>query len=227
MFGAESRVLYYEPFDYGLQAPIPAAVKTMAVASSMGMTIPVFIVLLNIWLTARGRGGALLRDPAGRFVITGSFWYLLTCIQGPLQSLPSVQRVVHFNNWTIGHSHIAVLGFAGFIALGTVWHVLPLITGRRLFSDKLVNLQFGLAMFGLSGFFVVLTAAGLVQGSSWNNGETVYRVLSMLPPYMWLRLASGLFIIAGAFVGLFNLAMTIWKGEPYAAPEFIEEAHTG
>ena len=26
-----------------------------------------------------------------------------------------------FNNWTVGHAHIAVLGFAGFIGMGAMW----------------------------------------------------------------------------------------------------------
>ena len=81
-------------------------------------------------------------------------------------------------------------------------------------------------MFGLTGFFVVLTAAGLVQGSSWENGETVYRTLSELSPCMWLRLAAGLFIVTASFVGLFNILATIWYGEPYEPPELLEEGWT-
>ena len=104
-----------------LQAPIPNWLKVMSVVDSFIMVIPVFAVLFNLWLSARGRGGALLADPAGRFIIGGTVFYLLTCIQGPVQSLPSVQRVTHFTNWTIGHSHLAVLGFVGFMATrGTV-----------------------------------------------------------------------------------------------------------
>lgn len=102
----------------------------------------------------------------------GIAWYLLTCIQGPLQSLPYLQRVTHFNNWTVGHAHIAMLGFGGYIALGAMWHILPLVTGRPLHSNRLVSLQFGLITFGLTGFFLVLTAAGLVQGAP---GTTVRR----------------------------------------------------
>ena len=46
-------------------------------------------------------------------------------------------------------------------------------------------------MFGLSGFFVVLTTAGLIQGQAWHNGETVYRVLPEIIPYMVLRAGAG------------------------------------
>lgn len=209
-----------------LQAPIPNWLKAISVTHSVGMVIPVFTVLVNLWMTARGRGGWLLKDPAGRFVLAGTIWYLMVCVQGPFQSLPSIQRVTHFNNWTIGHSHIAVLGFSGFIAMGTMWHVLPNACGRQLWSQRLVNLQFGLVTFGLTGFLIVLTIAGLIQGQAWNNGETVYRVLPEVAPYMITRAALGVLIIAAAIVGFVNVLMTLLRGEPVPAEPAVEEARS-
>lgn len=206
-----------------LQAPIPNWLKAVSVVDSVGMVIPVFTVLANQWMTARGHGGQLLKDPAGRFIIISTVWYLLVCVQGPFQSLPAIQRVTHFNNWTIGHSHIAVLGFSGFAALGAMYYVLPYVCGRKLYSQRLVNLQFGLVLFGLMGFFFVLTIAGLIQGESWNNGETVYRVLPEIVPYMIIRAASGILIITGAFVGLYNVLMTVFRGERFYAPSLAQE----
>jgi cytochrome c oxidase cbb3-type subunit 1/cytochrome c oxidase cbb3-type subunit I/II len=75
-----------------------------------------------------------------------------------------------------------------------------------------------LITFGLTGFFLVLTMAGLVQGSSWFNGEVVYRVIPELTPYMGVRAAVGTFIIAGSFVGFYNLIMTLRHGEPFEPP---------
>ena len=202
-----------------LQTPIPNWLKTVSVVDSIAMIVPVMTVLINLWMTGRGKAALLWNDPGGRFVLAGSVWYFVTCIQGPLQSLPSVQKITHLTNWTIGHAHIAVLGFAGFIALGTMWHVLPLILRRDLYSRRLVYLQFGLAMFGLIGFFVVLTTAGLIQGASWRSGEGVYKVLPQMAPYMFLRALLGVAIISAAAIGLYNVIMTIWKGEPIGAEE--------
>jgi cytochrome c oxidase cbb3-type subunit 1 len=204
-----------------LQAPIPGWLKVVSVVDSGAMVIPVIPVIANLWLTARQRSGVVWNDPSGRWVMAGTVWYLITCIQGPVQSLPSLQRVTHFNNWTVGHAHIAVLGFSGFIALGTLWHVLPLAAGRKVYSKNLVNLQFGLVLFGLAGFFCVLTIAGLIQGGAWYNAEMVYRVLPEIPVYMGLRALLGIFIITGAFVGLYNLIMTIRCGEPFE-PSLLE-----
>ncbi|MCM0080897.1 cbb3-type cytochrome c oxidase subunit I [Geomonas sp. Red32] len=209
-----------------LQSPIPNWLKTVSVVDSVAMIVPVSIVVLNLWLTARFFGGRVWSDPAARLVMGGIVWYIVTCVQGPLQSLPFMQRVTHFNNWTIGHAHIAMLGFGGYIALGTMWHVIPLVTGKSLYSEKLVSLQFGLITVGLTGFFVVLTIAGLIQGGAWHNGETVYRVLPELAPYFICRAALGIFILTGALVGLYNLAMTLWRGEELSAEELqrAEEA---
>ncbi len=196
-----------------LQAPIPTWLKTVSIIDSFAMILPVATVLINWWYTSRGRFQNFLVNPAAKLLLVGSIWYAIVCIQGPLQSIAWIQRVTHFSNWVIGHSHIAVLGFTGFIALGGMYYVLPSVCGRRVYSEKLVNVQYWLVLLGLIDFFLVLTAAGLIQGQSWNNGDTVYKVVPLLKPYMTLRLAGGLLIITGAFVGLYNVIMTLRKGE--------------
>lgn len=198
-----------------IQTPIPNWLKVVTVVNSISMVVPVFVVLANLWLTARGYFSRLLHDPAGRLVFAGTLWYLLVCLQGPFQSLWVIQRVTHLTNWTIGHSHIAVLGFSGFIALGAMWHVLPNVLRRRIWSQRLVNAQFGLLLAGLSGFFLSITTAGLVQGEDWDNGLTLYRTIPHIFPYMVARAASGVLIMSSAYIGFYNLIMTIKEGEPF------------
>ena len=202
-----------------VQAPMPNWLKMISAVDSMFMFLPVIIVIVNLWMTWRGKGGKIFGDPAGKWIALGLFWYLIVGAQGSLQSLPEMQVITHFNNWTVGHAHIAILGFSGFIAIGGLWHILPMITRRQLYSKKLVEIQFGLVMIGLTGFFIVLTIAGLIQGESWYNGEVIYRVLPELDAYMVLRAALGIFIILASFIGLFNVIMTIRQGKPIDSVE--------
>ncbi|MCC6445731.1 MAG: cbb3-type cytochrome c oxidase subunit I [Armatimonadetes bacterium] len=197
-----------------LQAPIPTWLKSVSVIDSFAMMIPVATVLINQWYTSRGRFDVFMANPAAKLMFVGTIWYAIVCIQGPLQSLASVQRVTHFNNWVIGHAHIAVLGFTGFIALGGMYYVLPYVTRRKIYREEYVNLQYWLLLLGLLGFFVELTIAGLIQGQGWLEGETVYQILPSLKPYMVLRVMSGLMIVTGSFIGLYNIIMTLLKGEP-------------
>ncbi len=194
-----------------LQTPVPDWLKIISVTGSIAMFIPVVTVLLNLWLTMRGRLGLFHYDLGAKFVMAGLVWYMLTCIQGPLQALPIVQRITHLTNWTIGHSHIAVLGFSGFISLGAMYFILPRITGRPVYNRRFMDIQYWLVLFGLVGFFFVLTAAGLIQGNSWRNGELEYKVLPQIHIYMVLRLFSGVLIVAGAVLGLYNVYRTLYR----------------
>ncbi|MEN6442117.1 MAG: cbb3-type cytochrome c oxidase subunit I [Syntrophobacter sp.] len=192
-----------------LQTPVPTWLKVLAVSGSIAMLIPVATVLVNLWLTMRGRLGLFHEDIGGRFVMAGLLWYILTCTQGPIQALPMVQRVTHLNNWVIAHSHMGVFGFSATIGLGGLYYILPRILGRPIFSTRLADVQYWLLLIGMSGFFIVLTAGGLVQGNSWLNGETVYRTLPMLHIYLIVRASLGLLFVGGAFIGLYNVFMSI------------------
>ncbi|MDP2209689.1 MAG: cbb3-type cytochrome c oxidase subunit I, partial [Bacteroidota bacterium] len=196
-----------------IQAPVPQWLKVISIVDSIGMLIPVMTFLANVWLPLKDRFGKIHKDIGGKYVFAGTIFYFLVCIQGPLQSLPSVQRVTHFNNWVVAHAHLALLGFATFIAIGAMYYFLPKVTGREIYSKTLADFQYWLLMIGVNGFFLVLTAVGLVQGSSWLHGETIYRILPEMQPYFVIRILLGVFVVSGFLIGLYNVIMTIFKGK--------------
>ncbi len=193
-----------------LQVPVPTWLKVVAIVDSVAMVIPVMVFLINIWYTARGKLGEIHADIAGKFIFTGTIFYFFVSIQGSIMALPQVQRITHFNNWVIAHSHLGVLGFAGLSALGGLYYILPKITGKPLYSRYLADLQYWLVLIGIVGFTVVLTIAGLVQGNSWFAGETLYRTLPEIHSYYVVRLSIGLLIAIGAYIGLYNVIRTIY-----------------
>jgi cytochrome c oxidase cbb3-type subunit 1/cytochrome c oxidase cbb3-type subunit I/II len=197
-----------------IQAPVPLWLKVVAGVDSFMMLIPVATVLINLWMTARGHWGGFLARADGRFVFAGTVWYGIVCIQGASHSLDFVQRVTHFTDWVIAHAHIAVFGFAGMIGMGTAYHILPAVTGRRVWSQGLANLQYWLMFIGLWIMFIVLTIGGLIQGAAWLNGEALYNTLREVIVFKALRVLSGVMIASGAWVWLYNLLMTLRKGEP-------------
>ena len=193
-----------------LQVPVPTWLKVIAIVDSVAMVIPVMVFLINIWYTAKGKLGEIHADIGGKFIFTGTIMYFFVSIQGSMMALPDVQRITHFNNWVVGHAHIGVLGFAGMIALGGLYYILPRITGKPLYSRFLADLQYWLVLIGVVGFTIVLTIAGLIQGNAWLNGETVYRVLPQFHPYYVLRLSIGFFIASSAYIGLYNIFRTLF-----------------
>ena len=199
-----------------LQAPIPNWLKTISIVDSMAMILP-----------GRHRAGEPVDDRAraggppvvrpGRAVRPGRHDLVPDHVHAgaaPVAAERAEDHALHQLDRSATRTS-PCSGSPGFIALGGMWHVLPLATGRRLYSTRLVHLQFALILFGLVGFFAVLTTAGLIQGAAWYQGEGVYKVLPQIAPYMALRAMLGLFIIAGAVIGLCNVVLTVRRGEPF------------
>ncbi len=212
LFGFWSLLVVYTHIGthHLLQVPVPTWLKVVAIVDSVAMVIPVMAFLINIWYTAKGKLGEIHADIGAKFVFTGTIMYFFVSIQGSMMSLPDVQRVTHFNNWVVGHAHIGVLGFAGMIALGGIYYVLPKMTGRPLYSRFLADLQYWLILIGVVGFTVVLTIAGLIQGNAWLNGETIYRILPEIHVYYVVRASLGLMVFSSAVIGLYNIIRTIF-----------------
>lgn len=195
-----------------LEAPAPGWLKLIAEINSVGLLIPVYAFLTNQWLTLRGRWWKIPDSVTLKFVFAGTVMYFFVSTQGALMALPTEQRLLHFTNWTVGHAHLGLLGFAGFIACGASYGVLREMYGE-IWSPRLANMQYWFMLIGIAGFTLVLSYAGVVQGSAWRNGETVYRVLPELAvPYIG-RAMLGCFIIAGAGIQVYNFLRTIYGRE--------------
>jgi cytochrome c oxidase cbb3-type subunit I len=212
LFGFWSLLVVYTHIGthHLLQVPVPTWLKVISIVDSVAMVIPVMAFLINIWYTAKGRLGEIHADIGAKFVFTGTIMYFFVSIQGSMMALPDVQRVTHFNNWVVAHAHVGVLGFAGMIALGGLYYVLPRITGKPLYSRFLADFQYWMILIGVVGFTVVLTIVGLIQGNAWLNGETVYRVLPEMHMYYITRASLGLLIFTSAVVGLYNIIRSMF-----------------
>ncbi|MFC1813807.1 cbb3-type cytochrome c oxidase subunit I [Thermodesulfobacteriota bacterium] len=212
LFGFWSLLVVYTHIGthHLLQVPVPTWLKVISIVDSVAMVIPVMAFLINIWYTAKGKLGEIHADIGAKFVFTGTIMYFFVSIQGSMMALPDVQRVTHFNNWVIAHAHVGVLGFAGMIALGGIYYLLPRMTGKPLYSRFLADFQYWMILIGVVGFTVVLTIAGLIQGNAWLNGETVYRVLPEIHMYYIARASIGLMIFSSAIVGLYNILRSMF-----------------
>jgi cytochrome c oxidase cbb3-type subunit 1/cytochrome c oxidase cbb3-type subunit I/II len=193
-----------------LQVPVPTWLKVVAIVDSVAMVIPVMAFLINIWYTVRGNLALVQADIGGKFVFIGTIMYFLVSIRGSFMSLPDVQRVTHFSHWVVGHAHVGVLGFAGMIALGGLYFILPRITGRPIHSQFLANLQFWMILIGVGGFTVILTISGLIQGNAWLNGETIYRILAEIHIYNIIRASFGVLIFSASVIGFYNFVRSLF-----------------
>ena len=101
-----------------------------------------------------------------------------------------VNRFVHFSDWVIGHSHLAMIGFASFIALGGLLHCWRLTPGCR-YNHHAADWSFWLLTLGLVAMVLDLTTAGLVQGQLWSGDLPWMESVRASGPFWWVRSVAG------------------------------------
>src|SRR6202047_3591865 len=175
---------------------IPMAAQKGAIVASAYLGMDVILVVANLLLSLRGSSGLASRDVPLRFVWFGVVSYLVVGLQGSVQALMPVNRFIHFMEWVIGHSHLAMIGFASFCALGGIAHLWQRIPGTR-YNERMMNWSFWLLAVGLTLMVTDLTIAGLVEAQVWQSSAPWIDSVRAVGSYWLVRTLSGLPILAG------------------------------
>ncbi len=182
---------------------IPMSAQRGAIAASTLLGVDVILVVANLLLSLRGTGWFPADVPL-RFVGTSAIYYLVVSIQGSVQAQMSVNQAVHFSDWVIGHSHLAMLGFATFAAAGGIAHAWQRIPWAR-YNARAMSWAYWLLFAGVAMMFVDLTIAGLVEARLWQSAAPWLDSVRAARPYWELRTLSAVPITLGFvafFVGL-------------------------
>jgi len=175
---------------------IPMAAQKGAIVASAYLGMDVILVVTNLLLSLRGSSGTTSKDVPLRFVWFGVISYLVVSLQGSGQAFMPVNRFIHFTDWVIGHSHLAMIGFASFTALGGIAHMWQRIPGTR-YHERMMNWSFWLLAMGLTLMITDLTIAGLVEAQVWETSAPWIDSVRAVGSYWLVRTLSGLPILAG------------------------------
>jgi cbb3-type cytochrome c oxidase subunit I len=178
---------------------IPMAAQKGAIVASAYLGMDVILVVTNLLLSLRASSGIASKDVPLRFVWFGVLAYLVVSLQGSIQALMPVNRFIHFTDWVIGHSHLAMIGFASFVALGGIAHLWQRVPGAR-YNERMMNWSFWLLAVGLTLMVTDLTIAGLVEAQLWQSSAPWIDSVRAVGSYWLVRTFSGLPILAGFVV---------------------------
>ncbi len=202
-----------------IYSSLPMAAQHASEVASIYQGIDVIIVVTNLLLSI-GISAAVARDIPLRFIWTSVVLYLVVSIQGSVQAVMAFNRYIHFTDWVIGHSHLAMIGFASFAAMGGLAHIWQRLPGARS-SRRLLAWSYWLMMIGLSMMVVDLTCAGVVQATLWQQHIPWINSVRASKPYWIVRSGDGILLIAG-FVAF---ACSFFVGEPNSARQEAAAEH--
>ena len=212
---------FFYPFvgtHHYIYSPIPYWTQTIAIVASMMLIIPVWTVIQNFYGTMVGNWKRFQESYTAKFLVVGAFYYLLGCFQGSTEALRGVQRLTHFTDFVIAHSHLTVFGtFILWVTAG-MYFVIPRLSGHELYSRRLAQWHYWLTVAGFSVMAVVLSVQGLIQGTMLQVGADFVDSMAAMKPYWLARTLAGVTMDIGAMIGMWNLYMTVVRGRRIEAP---------
>jgi cytochrome c oxidase cbb3-type subunit I len=212
---------------------IPEWVQNLGMVMSLILLAPSWATMVNGIMTVSGAWRRLRTDPALKFIVLSLAFYGLATFEGPMMAIKSVNVVSHFTEWTIGHVHSGALGWNALITFGTFYYLVPRLVGAELYSVRLANVHFWLALAGTMLYVLAMWGAGISQGLLWFSldslGELRYSftdIMAATNPYYVLRLVAGIVFLSGTLLMAYNLTRTVaGRKTVVARPPLLDGEH--
>jgi cytochrome c oxidase cbb3-type subunit 1 len=204
---------------------LPDWTQSLGMAMSLVLLAPSWGGMINGIMTLSGAWDKLRTDPILKFLVVSLSFYGMSTFEGPMMSIKSVNALSHYTDWTIGHVHSGALGWVAMISIGAMYHLIPLMYGRKagaMYSVKLIDLHFWLSTIGTVLYVVSMWVNGLMQGLMWravnSDGTLTYSFIESVEAsyagYVVRFIGGGIF-----FAGMLVMAWNIWKTREMALAE--------
>ena len=196
---------------------LPDWAQTLGMVFSIMLWMPSWGSMINGIMTLSGAWSKLRTDPVIRFLVVAVAFYGMSTFEGPLMAIKEVNALSHYTDWTVGHVHSGALGWVALISFGVLYHLIPKLCKKPLYSMALVEWHFWIATVGIVLYVVSMWMSGITQGLMWRAYDpfgflqySFSETVVMLHPYYIVRAVGGLFFVLGALIFAYNLFMT-WR----------------
>ena len=196
---------------------LPQWVQTLGMTFSIMLLVPSWSSAGNALATLNGAWHKVRDDATLRFMMVAAVFYGISTFEGSFMAIRAVNSLSHYTDWTVGHVHAGALGWVAMITFGSIYALVPWMWKQKtMYSPRLVEAHFWLALTGTVIYVFAMWNSGIIQGLMWrtytDSGTLAYSFIDSLVamhPYYIARTVGGLFFLAGAVVGAYNVAMTI------------------
>ena len=192
-------------------------------AQSVGMVMSLILLapswggMINGMMTLSGAWHKLRTDPILRFLVVSLSFYGMSTFEGPMMSIKTVNALSHYTDWTVGHVHAGALGWVAMISIGSVYHMIPRLFGKKdMYSVDLINVHFWLSTVGTVLYITSMWVNGIMQGLMWRavnaDGTLMYTFIESVEashPGFIVRWLGGVLWLTGMLIMAYNVYMTV------------------
>jgi cytochrome c oxidase cbb3-type subunit 1 len=206
---------------------LPIWVQNLGMTFSVMLLVPSWASAGNALMTLRGAWHKVRDDATLRFMFVAAIFYGLSTFEGSFLAIRPVNSLSHYTDWTVGHVHAGALGWVALITFGSLYTLVPQLWKRQgMYSARLVEWHFWLALAGTIVYIFAMWNSGIVQGLMWRTfteaGTLQYSFVDTLVamyPYYIARAFGGFLFLCGAIVGSYNIWMTVQHAPALVATE--------
>jgi len=199
---------------------LPDWLQSVGMVFSLVLLAPSWGGMINGIMTLSGAWHKLRTDPILKFLVVAVSFYGMSTFEGPMMAIKTVNALSHYTDWTIGHVHSGALGWVGMVSMGAMYHLIPRLFNREIYSVKLIDRHFWLATIGIVLYITAMWISGIMQGLMWRavneDGTLIYsfvETVNAMHPYYMIRLLGGLIYLAGMLLMAYNIYQTVRLGD--------------
>ncbi len=203
---------------------LPDWTQSIGMVFSLILLAPSWGGMINGIMTLSGAWHKLRTDPVLKFLVVSVSFYGMSTFEGPMMAIKTVNALSHYTDWTIGHVHSGALGWVGMISMGAMYHMIPRLFNREIYSVKLIDTHFWLATIGIVLYITAMWISGIMQGLMWRavneDGTLIYsfvETVDAMHPYYLIRLLGGLIYLSGMLLMAYNIFQTVRSGSRHEA----------
>lgn len=198
---------------------LPDWAQGLGMVMSLILLAPSWGGMINGIMTLSGAWEKLRTDPIIKFLIVSLSFYGMSTFEGPMMAIKTVNALSHYTDWTIGHVHSGALGWVAMISVGSLYHMIPVLYGKKqgeMYSIPLINMHFWLATIGTVLYIASMWVSGIMQGLMWRavnqDGTLTYSFVEALEasyPAYFVRFLGGTIFFVGMLIMAYNVWMTV------------------
>jgi len=157
-----------------------------------------------------------------KFLLVSALSLLIGAIHGMSQVLPPIRAWLDSIGSPYGgpghmidplaHAHINLVGGVVMLVMGVTYYLLPIFSGRAIYSLRLVQYSFWFMTLGVFSFYAVQMLFGAWEGYLMFHDPAAWHAVH----HGYGRLvAVSATVMVGGFVAYFaNIALTLWSRAP-------------
>ena len=217
-----------------IYSTVPDWMQTMGSVFSVVLILPSWGSAINMLLTMKGEWQQVASNPLVKFMVLASTFYMFSTLEGPIQAIKSVNALAHFTDWIPGHVHDGTLGWVGFMIMAAVYHMVPRMFGKELYSKKMMDNQFWIQTIGVVLYFSSMWIAGITQGMMWRATDefgslqfSFIDTVTNLSSYYYIRAIGGLLYLIGFFMFVYNIVKTMTSSKTVEASDMTNKTPMG